>query len=86
MFPKSHHDVNVRVKVGGADCLQPYKASIFNISAMSYGALSKQAITSLNEGAKKVRMDEERSDELRTLALRTKAVQAHTSIQDAHPP
>jgi hypothetical protein len=27
-----------RIEVGGADCLQPYFASVFNISAMSYGS------------------------------------------------
>lgn len=42
-----------RVKVGGSDCLQPYSASVFNISAMSYGSLSGNAIEALNKGAKK---------------------------------
>jgi glutamate synthase domain-containing protein 2 len=37
----------------GADCAQPYRASIFNISAMSFGALSANAILALNSGAKK---------------------------------
>jgi len=41
-----------RVKVGGPDCLQPYSASIFNISAMSFGSLSQNAILALNAGAK----------------------------------
>lgn len=41
-----------RVKIGGSDCKQPYEASIFNISAMSYGSLSKNAIMALNKGAK----------------------------------
>ena len=41
-----------RVLVGGPDCKQPYSASIFNISAMSYGALSKNAVMALNLGAK----------------------------------
>jgi glutamate synthase domain-containing protein 2 len=41
-----------RVIVGGKDCKQPYSASIFNISAMSYGALSKNAVLALNKGAK----------------------------------
>jgi glutamate synthase domain-containing protein 2 len=41
-----------RVKIGGPDCRQPYSASVFNISAMSYGALSANAIRSLNRGAK----------------------------------
>jgi glutamate synthase domain-containing protein 2 len=42
-----------RVVVGGADCVRPYSASIFNVSAMSFGALSPNAIRSLNIGAKK---------------------------------
>jgi len=41
-----------RVKVGGADCTKPYKASLLNISAMSFGSLSKNAIMALNKGAK----------------------------------
>lgn len=41
-----------RVPIGGADCRQPYSASIFNISAMSFGALSANAIRALNRGAK----------------------------------
>lgn len=40
-----------RVMIGGRDCKQPYSASIFNVSAMSYGALSKNAIEALNKGA-----------------------------------
>jgi glutamate synthase domain-containing protein 2 len=41
-----------RTTVGGPACRQPYSASVFNISAMSYGALSANAIRSLNRGAK----------------------------------
>ncbi|GGD66283.1 FMN-binding glutamate synthase family protein [Erythrobacter arachoides] len=41
-----------RVPIGGADCTQPYSASIFNISAMSFGSLSANAILALNKGAK----------------------------------
>ena len=41
-----------RVKIGNAACKQPYQASIFNISAMSFGALSANAISALNKGAK----------------------------------
>ncbi|AHK80103.1 glutamate synthase [Ectothiorhodospira haloalkaliphila] len=41
----------LRVKVGGPDCRQPYRASILNISAMSYGALSPNAVLALNRGA-----------------------------------
>ena len=40
-----------RVTIGGSACLQPYSASIFNISAMSYGALSGNAVSALNLGA-----------------------------------
>ncbi|RZK48132.1 MAG: FMN-binding glutamate synthase family protein, partial [Pedobacter sp.] len=50
----SHHelDVNPKVLVGGPDCKQPYSASIYNISAMSFGSLSQNAILALNGGAK----------------------------------
>src|SRR5262245_41051899 len=41
-----------RVVVGGPACTQPYSASIFNVSAMSYGSLSKNAVLALNRGAK----------------------------------
>ena len=41
-----------RVTVGGADCKQPYSASIFNVSGMSYGSLSKNAVLALNAGAR----------------------------------
>jgi len=41
-----------RVQVGGPQCTQPYDASYLNISAMSFGALSKHAILALNQGAK----------------------------------
>ena len=37
----------------GASCAQPYEASVFNISAMSFGALSANAILALNAGAKR---------------------------------
>jgi len=42
-----------RVTVGGPDCSKPYSASVFNISAMSFGALSPNAIRALNKGAAK---------------------------------
>ena len=38
--------------VGVSPCTQPYNASVFNISAMSFGALSANAIRALNQGAK----------------------------------
>jgi len=42
-----------RVHVGGPQCKQPYDISLFNVSAMSFGALSANAIMALNMGAKK---------------------------------
>jgi glutamate synthase domain-containing protein 2 len=44
-----------RVRIGGPDCAQPYEASLFNISAMSFGALSAHAILALNAGAQQGR-------------------------------
>lgn len=44
------HDFRVTIGAGRA---QPYSASIFNISAMSFGALSANAILALNEGARR---------------------------------
>jgi glutamate synthase domain-containing protein 2 len=44
------HDFRVCV---GADRAQPYHASVFNISAMSFGSLSANAIRALNAGAKR---------------------------------
>ena len=52
LAPKKVLEEHVRVTVGGPDCLQPYSASRFNISAMSFGALSSNAILALNKGAK----------------------------------
>lgn len=47
----SGHDF--RISIGDSQCLKPYSASVFNISAMSFGALSANAILALNEGAKR---------------------------------
>lgn len=44
------HDFRVLI---GAQSRQPYSASVFNISAMSFGALSANAIRALNEGARR---------------------------------
>jgi glutamate synthase domain-containing protein 2 len=46
------HDFRIVV---GEQCAQPYSASVFNISAMSFGALSANAIRALNEGARRGR-------------------------------
>jgi glutamate synthase domain-containing protein 2 len=42
-----------KVRIGGTKCTQPYEASILNISAMSLGSLSKNAILALSSGAAK---------------------------------
>jgi glutamate synthase domain-containing protein 2 len=44
---------SLRVTVGAAQCSQPYSMSLLNISGMSFGALSAQAIKALNKGAAK---------------------------------
>ncbi|WP_353117110.1 FMN-binding glutamate synthase family protein [Myroides odoratus] len=49
-FDKLNH--NPRVLFGNKDCKQPYSASILNISAMSFGSLSAQAVEAMNGGAK----------------------------------
>ncbi|MGO3857727.1 FMN-binding glutamate synthase family protein [Neisseriaceae bacterium CLB008] len=41
-----------RINIGNDQCSQPYSASLFNISAMSFGSLSANAIRALNKGAK----------------------------------
>lgn len=50
--PNHIDPASLRVQIGNHQCRQPYSASVFNISAMSYGSLSAQAIQSLNGGAK----------------------------------
>ena len=54
MFAIDHHKIehDPRVIVGGENCRQPYAASILNISAMSFGSLSKNAVMAMNKGAK----------------------------------
>lgn len=52
MAPSHHHADNMRVGIGGAECKRPYSASLLNISAMSYGSLSKNAVLALSAGAK----------------------------------
>ena len=65
MLPSTLASHDFRVWIGGTPdevalqspqaglCTQPYRASVFNISAMSFGALSANAILALNAGAKK---------------------------------
>jgi glutamate synthase domain-containing protein 2 len=52
IMPRPVATAPFRVTVGGPDCPRPYDASIFNISAMSFGALSPNAIRALNKGAR----------------------------------
>ena len=42
----------LRVRVGEGRCSKPYDASVLNTSAMSFGALSANAVMALNKGAK----------------------------------
>ncbi len=41
-----------RLLIGGKDCKQPYSSSLLNVSAMSFGSLSKNAVLAMNKGAK----------------------------------
>lgn len=50
-YPVHLTEKDLRVTIGNHQCRQPYSASIYNIGAMSYGALSKTAIEALNKGA-----------------------------------
>lgn len=52
MFPVRISPEGLRVTIGGSRCYQPYSASLLNIGAMSYGALSQTAITALSGGAR----------------------------------
>ncbi len=53
LFPKDHHHIaGERIVFGSDKCAQKYESSIINISAMSFGSLSKNAIMALNQGAK----------------------------------
>ena len=49
--PKAAPEVEHRVRLGGPDCTQPYDASLLNISSMSFGSLSKNAVLAMNKGA-----------------------------------
>jgi glutamate synthase domain-containing protein 2 len=52
--PIDHHKIDASPKVvfGEGRCKQPYRASVLNVSAMSFGSLSGNAIEALNAGAK----------------------------------
>ncbi len=51
--PVEPPDEPFRVRVGGPDCTQPYDMALMNVSAMSFGALSGNALRALNNGARK---------------------------------
>ena len=52
LAPRKPADYNTfRINIGSDQCSQPYSASIMNISAMSFGSLSANAIRALNKGA-----------------------------------
>jgi glutamate synthase domain-containing protein 2 len=53
--PTDIPDHDFRVHIGGPQCTAPHSASVLNISAMSFGALSANAILALNEGARRGR-------------------------------
>lgn len=52
MVPKPIASEPFRILIGEANCSQPYSCSVLNISAMSFGSLSANAIRALNKGAK----------------------------------
>lgn len=52
MAPVEPEEHEPRVWFGQGRCSQPYSASIFNVSAMSYGALSAAAVMALNRAAR----------------------------------
>ncbi len=52
LMPTTIASDDFRIRIG-AQSAQPYDASVFNISAMSFGSLSANAIRALNDGAKR---------------------------------
>lgn len=52
MTPRPAAEEEPRVTIGGPKCSKPYSASVFNISAMSFGSLGPNAVLALNTGAK----------------------------------
>ena len=51
IVPNAQAPLEWRVDVGSRQCAQPYSAALLNISAMSFGSLSANAIMALNKGA-----------------------------------
>ncbi|WP_305873720.1 FMN-binding glutamate synthase family protein [Kutzneria sp. CA-103260] len=52
IHPRPVPDQPPRVTIGGPDCTKPYEMSLLNVSAMSFGSLSANAVLALNKGAK----------------------------------
>ncbi|MFA8300422.1 MAG: FMN-binding glutamate synthase family protein [Hyphomicrobiales bacterium] len=52
IFPSKKHEETPRITIGNKDCKKKYYASLLNVSAMSFGALSNNAVRALNLGAK----------------------------------
>ncbi len=53
LTPRPISEEEPRVTIGGPQCSKPYSASVFNISAMSFGSLGPNAVLALNTGAKR---------------------------------
>lgn len=51
MRPSAVPETPPRVRIGGPDCTQPYDMALLNVSAMSFGSLSANAVLALNSGA-----------------------------------
>ncbi|MGW4271678.1 FMN-binding glutamate synthase family protein [Streptomyces seoulensis] len=51
MAPRQAPGTPPRVRIGGPDCRHPYDMALLNVSAMSFGSLSANAILALNGGA-----------------------------------
>lgn len=52
LYPRVVPEEARRVTIGGPECTRPYAAALLNVSAMSYGSLSRNALLALNEGAR----------------------------------
>ncbi|MGW4517828.1 FMN-binding glutamate synthase family protein [Streptomyces sp. NPDC004393] len=51
MAPRPVPENPPRVRIGGPDCGRPYEMALLNVSAMSFGSLSANAVLALNGGA-----------------------------------
>ncbi|MFJ3913457.1 FMN-binding glutamate synthase family protein [Streptomyces vinaceus] len=52
MAPRPVRTDPPRVRIGGPDCTRPYDMALLNVSAMSFGSLSANAVLALNSGAR----------------------------------